>query len=68
MTRVQSGVEFIQFVKGNEYYLFFFTPKNKMAILGTLGRFAANPELSLTWHDASVISKKLRTKVDVVIL
>jgi hypothetical protein len=32
--------------------------------LRTLGRFASNPELSMTWYDAAVLSQKVRQSGD----
>ena len=45
---------------GREYYMFFFDAEHKDACLQTLARFAMNPELSLTWHDAAKLAKKAR--------
>lgn len=47
-------------VKGDEQYIFLFDDKNRTETLRTLGRYAANPELSFTWYDAAVLSEKIR--------
>jgi len=57
-------------VKGNERYVFLFVVSRRSELLHTLGRFASNPELSFSWYDAAVISRKVRemggtTDVDV---
>ncbi len=50
-------------VKGNERYVFTFSPQRVVDVLRTLGRFASNPELSFTWYDAAVLSKKIHEEV-----
>ena len=47
----------IVFMKGEERYEFRYPDKERAAVLNKLGEFAANPELSLTWFDACVISQ-----------
>ena len=47
-------------VKGEERYIFLYDDKNRVETLRTLGRFAADPQLSFTWYDAAVMSKKIR--------
>lgn len=51
-------------VKGAERYIFVFDDEYKTEVLRTLGRFAANTELSLTWYDAAVLSQKVRKLVE----
>ena len=43
-----------------ELYCFLFddTKASYMELLATLGRFAADPELSFTWHDAGYLNCK----------
>ena len=47
-------------VKGVERYVFFFRDADQAAALEVMGRFASNPELSFTWFDAAVMSRKIR--------
>jgi len=47
-------------VKGNERYVFLWTDACRAEVLRTLGRFASNPELSFTWYDAAVLSRRVR--------
>ncbi len=47
-------------VKDGEKYIFRFDDRSQRQLLGVFGRFAANPELNFSWHDAAVASKKLR--------
>ncbi len=53
-------VNVLALVKGSEQYVFFFDDSNRTEMLRTLGRYAANPELSFTWYDAAVLSEKIR--------
>lgn len=45
--------------KGQEYYLFLFRDDGRAEALRALGRFAANPDLTFTWHDAAVLSQRI---------
>ncbi len=53
-------INVLALVKGTEQYLFFFDDSNRTEMLRTLGRYAANPELSFSWYDAAVLSEKIR--------
>ena len=44
----------------NERYVFIYTEEGRSDVLRTLGRFAANEELSFTWYDAALVSNLLR--------
>jgi hypothetical protein len=37
-----------------------YTEEQKTEMLRTLGRYAADPELSFSWYDAAVLSQKVR--------
>ena len=41
-------------------YIFLFDDASRGEALRVLGRFASNPELSMTWYDAAVLSQKVR--------
>lgn len=45
-----------------ERFIFYYDdePESQIALLQTLGRMAADPDLSLTWYDAALLSKKVR--------
>ena len=53
-------INVLALVKGSEQYVFFFDDSNRTEMLRTLGRYAANPELSFSWYDAAVLSEKIR--------
>ena len=57
---VKDEVNVLAMVKGEERYVFLYDDANRVETLRTLGRFAADSELSFTWYDAAVMSKKIR--------
>ena len=61
----QTGpqVNVLALVKGEERYVFLYHDALRAEVLRTLGRFAANPEISFTWYDAAVLSQKIRQEM-----
>jgi hypothetical protein len=53
-------INVLALVKGEERYIFLFDDQNRVNTLRTLGRYAADPELSFSWYDAAVLSQKIR--------
>jgi len=53
-------INVIALVKGGERYVFLFDDDSRAEALRTLGRHAANPELSFSWYDAAVLAQKVR--------
>lgn len=53
-------INVLALVKGEERYVFLYDDKHRVETLRTLGRYAADPQLSFTWYDAAVMSKKIR--------
>lgn len=47
-------------VKGRERYVVIYTDKYRSDALRNLGLWASNPELSFTWCDAALASKRMR--------
>ena len=45
-------------IKGEERYVFVYDDESRDTLLETLTDQAANPELSLTWFDAMVLTQK----------
>lgn len=56
----QEMINVLAMVKGEERYIFLYDDQNRTETLRMLGRFAADPNLSFTWYDAAVMSKKIR--------
>ena len=60
---MNQEVNVLALVKGKERYVFLYTGQNREEIVETFGRYAADPELSFTWYDAAVMTRKaLREK------
>ena len=51
-------------VKDSERYIFLYDEESSDTLLQTLGRFAADKDLSFTWYDAAVLSQKVRHMQD----
>jgi hypothetical protein len=50
--------------KGAEQYVFAFPDEKRQEVLKTFGRFASNSDLSFTWYDAAVLSKRVRNQIE----
>lgn len=53
-------INVLAMIKGEEQYVFLYNDANRIELLRTLGRYAADPQLSFNWYDAAVMSKKVR--------
>jgi len=53
-------INVIALVKGGERYVFLFDDDSRDEVVRTLGRHAANPDLSFSWYDAAVLAQKVR--------
>jgi hypothetical protein len=51
-------------VKGSERYVFLYDDESLRSLLQTMGRYAADPNLSFTWYDAAILSQKVRRMRD----
>lgn len=56
----QQGINVLALLKGEERYVFLYDDRSVDQVLQTLGRYAADPELSFTWYDAAVLSQRVR--------
>lgn len=56
----QDDINILAMIKGEERYVFLYNEVNRTEMLRTLGRYAADPQLSFSWFDAAVLSKKVR--------
>jgi hypothetical protein len=56
----QQGINVLALLKGNERYVFLYDDRSIEQVLQTIGRYAADPELSFTWYDAAVLSQRVR--------
>lgn len=53
-------INVIALVKGGERYVFLFDDDSRAEAIASLGRHAANPDLSFSWYDAAVLAQKVR--------
>ena len=57
---MQLGMNVLALVKDSERYIFLYDDESPTALMQTLGRYAADSELSFTWYDAAILSQKVR--------
>lgn len=57
---MSKDINVVALVKGEERYIFLFNDQKRSETLRTLGRYASNSRLSFSWHDAAVLSQKVR--------
>lgn len=57
---MDKEINVLAMIKGEERYVFMYDDTNRVETLRMLGRYAADPQLSFTWYDAAVMSKKIR--------
>lgn len=55
-----DDINVLALVKGQERYIFLYDDTQRAEALRTLGRYASSPDLSFTWYDAAVLSRKIR--------
>ena len=53
-------INVIALCKGTERYIWMYRDCDMAAALRSLGRAASDPELSFTWYDCAVLSRKVR--------
>ncbi|MEM6687883.1 MAG: hypothetical protein AAF664_00560 [Planctomycetota bacterium] len=63
MNEFDREVNVLALVKGDQRYVFLFDDENREETLRQLAKFAANPELDFDWHDAAMLSQKIRDAV-----
>lgn len=57
-----EDLKILVLVKGQERYVFMYSPSQRQECLRTMGRFASDPELSFSWWDAAVLSQRIRVE------
>jgi hypothetical protein len=63
MNRI-ADINVLVLVKDGEKYIFLYDDDHVSECLGKMGRFASNPELSFSWYDAAVLSKRIRSMAE----
>jgi len=56
----KERINVVALTKTGERYIFLYDDWMYPALLQTLGRFAANPDLSFSWEDAATLVKAAR--------
>ena len=56
---MDGDIKVIALIKGDEQYVFLYNESNRGGLRRLLGQYASNPELSFTWYDAAVLSRKI---------
>ena len=65
---MDKEINVLALVKGEERYVFLYDDNHRVETLRLLGRYAADPQLSFTWYDAAVMSKKIREMANAITL
>jgi len=55
-----QSLNVLHHIAGDQKYIWIFDDANRDATLRQIAKDAANPELSLSWYDAALLSKKVR--------
>ncbi len=56
ITPPDDDILILGLAKGVERYVVFYAASQRVEALRVVGRWASNPELSITWHDAANLS------------
>jgi len=51
----------VALARNDEQYVVLYTERYRKEALRTLGRWAANPDLSFNWRDVAELSKRIRS-------
>lgn len=57
---VSQEVNVLALTKGSERYVFLFNERNREELFRQFAKHACDQELSFTWYDAAVLSRKVR--------
>jgi hypothetical protein len=61
---VRRELNVLALIKGNEHYVFVYDEDSREALLELFRAQAANPDLSLNWFDAAVLTQKAREQAN----
>ena len=57
-------INVLALIKGAEHYIFVFDDESRAALITAFRDQAADPELSFSWFDATVMTTKAREQVE----
>ena len=58
-----DSINVLALVKASERYYFFYNDHRCDEVLRVFARYAAEPQLGFSWHDASNLSQKVRKDI-----
>jgi hypothetical protein len=58
--RVARELNILALIKGGERYVFVYDDASRQPLIDTFRDQAADPQLSLTWFDAAILTEKAR--------
>jgi hypothetical protein len=61
---VAQELNILALIKGNERYVYVYDDVSRAPLLDVFRAQAADPELSLSWFDAAVLTQKAREQAD----
>ena len=59
---MSDDINVLVLVKGGERYTWLYCDGQREGVLRSLGRYAANPDLSFTWFDAAMLCQRVRVQ------
>jgi hypothetical protein len=62
--RVQRELNILALIKGGERYVFVYDDESRDALVNVLRDQAADPRLTFSWFDASVLTHKVRAQAE----
>lgn len=57
---MQRSVNILALVKDSERFVFLYDEDSGEELLDTLGKYAADDDLSFSWYDAAMLSQRVR--------
>jgi hypothetical protein len=58
--KLPEELNVLALVKGSERYIFVYDDVSRPQLIDTIRDLAANPQMSLSWFDANVLTRKAR--------
>jgi len=57
---MQKSVNVLAIVRDSHRYVFLYDDSSIDTVLSSLSQYASDPELDFTWHDAAILSQRVR--------
>lgn len=59
---MSRAVNVLALVRDGHRYVFLYDDDSVETVLATLSQYADDPDLDFTWHDAAVLSQRIRSQ------